>query len=71
MKALPAMFPTLGKAANHFASAFSFRCPLCGSRKTVTSMTKPLPFVTDGPSKVEGRCRSCGHRWTVFVRTGI
>ena len=65
------MFPAIGKFANHFASTFSFRCPLCGSRKTVTTQTKPLPFVTDGPSKVEGRCRSCGQCWTVFVRTGI
>lgn len=46
-------------------------CPICGAKSVKSEMKKPLgPFVTDGPTVMEMRCRKCGHKWSFPVRVG-
>lgn len=46
-------------------------CTCCGSKDVSASLKKPLPFVKDGATYIEYRCRQCGHKWRVLARAGI
>ena len=46
-------------------------CPVCGSDRVVTVVRKPLgPFVKDGPTVMEIKCRKCGCSWMMPLRVG-
>ncbi len=52
-------------------SSISVTCPICGAKSVKSEMKKPLgPFVTDGPTVMEMKCRKCGHKWSFPVRVG-
>ena len=45
------------------------RCPVCGS-KTVTSRIRRSWVVVDGPTCLEMKCATCGHKWHMLLRAG-
>ncbi len=46
-------------------------CPVCGGDRVAAAIKKPLgPFVKDGPTVLEMKCRRCGHKWSIPLRIG-
>lgn len=46
-------------------------CTVCGGDRVAAAAKKPLgPFVKDGPTVLEMKCRRCGHKWRIPLRVG-
>ena len=59
------------KAIDASRPTITATCPVCGVKTAKSRIRKPLgPFVKDGPTVMEMKCRRCGHSWSIPTRVG-
>ncbi len=67
MNWLSEMFKAIGRSRPTRTAT----CPACGMTTVTSRIRKRLgPFVKDGPTVMEMRCKKCGHSWSIPLRVG-